>query len=215
MGWESIKGSGPWVPGESGVWTTPGAFPEIRPSINKIYYSEGDRITSAYNPIFTYINTDPTIPGAHDPCGYWHRNWVPAVTTYYTSKPYPIQCIEDLYADNMELLEGRFSENITYSLDDNDIASMDVVLLSGSFRASVLGFITPVELLESKDITLTSGMLKSGLVSFTTPIEELEAIDVTLTYGYLGKRLITYSYWIPENIESTNITLIGGTHGTT
>ena len=213
MSWKDISKSSYTV--ESVKFTLPSTRPFTIPHQGpKVVYSEGDELTSVgdyrFNLDFTGIPLGPD----HFPCGYWHKNYIPPITTIYTSVTYPLEVIESCIA-YCELNGGNFKSILkSYSIPFESVTS-SINLVDGIFKSIVSNYpYWPSEAVIPTSITLIEGVFKLVLHSYTYwPAEALGNCEIELDGGVFKKVLITYTYWPSESLEAA-ITITGGSHAT-
>lgn len=181
---------------------------------NKIRYSEGDEITSADNPVFNVDFTSQPLGNLHAPCGYWHKGYVPYSLTYYTSKPYPIDVVEELQILSSTTISARL---LSPQYDYGYIQIGSNSLVSGAFYVDfILVILNPtIESFTIVSNTLVSGTfyLDSIIVTIDNGYDGVQLSTNTLVSGTFDDVVISYEYWPAEGIQINSNTLESGAHG--
>ena len=177
---------------------------------NKVVYNEGDELTYALYPVFNTDFTQVPLGPDHFPCGYWHKNYIPPITTIYTSKLYPSLTQEILNftsiitsgALNKVYSEYGYIESLTFNTN-----------ISGGILDSILNTYTGNPESLSFTSSINSGVLEEVYYLYDDGIPESLSFTSSINSGILEIVLITYENWPEESLSFTS-SINGGVHAT-
>ena len=208
MSWKNISKSSYTI--VSGKFTLPSSQPFIlEPQGQKIYYSEGDEITSVANHVFNLDFTGVPHAPSHDPCGYWHKNYVPLVYDIYTSKLYPVYH-EDLCFISCDIIDGSLNKVYTMYMYPPEEVIIGSIILNGSLNDIFITYNCNPDttIIQS---SILDGTLNDIFILYSMPPEDFIAVSSSIINGSLNEVLIVYSNWLPEQIIISS-SINGGTH---
>lgn len=183
----------------------------VRYQGNKLVYNEGDELTHAQYPIFNTDFTQEPVGIDHFPCGYWHRNYIPPITTIYTTKLYPAYNFEGL--NIISIISGGILDATYYLFEYTENLIFSTTLLSGTLDSVYDTLDVGFEELYFNNGNIDSGILDIVYYTYSCVPENLIFTNGIISNGSLIITYIAYNYWPSESISFTsNIT--GGTHAT-
>jgi len=178
---------------------------------NKIVYNEGDELTYALYPVFNTDFTQEPLSPEHFPCGYWYKNYIPPITTIYTSKLYPAYNFEGL--NITPSISGGLLDTTYYLFEYIENLNLYTSLLSGTLDSVYNTLDVGFEELHFNNGSIDGGILETVYYSYNCVPEGLTFSNGLISSGVLNITYILYNYWPEESISFiSNIT--GGTHAT-
>lgn len=210
MSWKDISKSSYTI--ESGKFTLPRPANPFALDLQgqKIFYSEGDEITSIADYRFNLDFTGVPYSPEHDPCGYWHKNYVPPFTVIYTSRPYPIEFQDNFKSLYVDIIAGDFRDiYIRYDTYSENFKCDTNSLVYGTLDIKNHRYIYS-ENFNHTIISIFSGVFKKSLWRHEYA-EVFNHVNIAIYSGNFRDALIKYS-WPVEEFTHTSITLISGTH---
>lgn len=177
----------------------------------KVVYSEGDELSSAVDYTFNIDFTGNPLGPDHFPCGYWHKNYVPPFTVVYTSLMYAVEVVDGV-SGTVSFIDGVFkSTTLEYTMKVESLTTSSFNIIDGIFRSVIRTYLYQ-ESLQTSTFDIVSGQFKELFIYYTIPTESIETDSFDLVSGRFRDSVINYDYALPESIQTSSFTFIGGSH---
>lgn len=178
---------------------------------NKVVYNEGDELTHAQYPVFNTDFTQEPLGPDHFPCGYWHKNYIPPITTIYTSKLYP-PLVQEVLNFTSEIIGGALNE--VYSI----YSYIESLTLNSSISSGILNSTHDTFDVGSDSLSFTSS-ISDGILDildilyseYTDWPPEGVTLTSSISSGTLDIAYISYLNWPEESLSLTS-SITGGVH---
>lgn len=177
----------------------------------KVVYSEGDELVSVEDYTFNIDFTGIPLGPDHFPCGYWHKNYVPPFTVVYTSLMYAVEVV-DRVSGIVNLISGSFRDlTIEYTIGVESLTTSTFNIISGIFRALIIPY-SYQESLQTFTFDIISGQFKAVIWDYTILTESIKTNSFDLVSGRFRDAIINYDYALPESVQTSSFTIVGGSH---
>jgi hypothetical protein len=211
MGWKDISKSSYIVNVEKYQDWIPSRKFSIQYQGPKVQYNEGDEISSVLDYRFNIDFTGAPLRENHFPCGYWHKNYIPPITTIFTSLLYPLEVVDGV-SGSVSVISGVFKDIArAYTIETESTTSTSFDLISGLFKTLIRTY-SYQESLQISTFDLISGQFKETIRDYTIPTESIETDSFDLISGRFRDAIINYDTGLPESVQTLSFTVIGGSH---